>query len=416
MTSLEVYFGLRFDPTLLFNYLTTVAARAPELETLSFLNVCVRHAHSREQLAIHVNDPELLRAFGLLQRFGSLRLLGMDGSFLTLNILDIIGDLPLLHDLIVYGLCRRRAPYTLPPAQSVEKRKGKFRALKSLLLYWAKVDTVESFLQIYLHEPNHSLLDVRFSTPDRIGEARNFEWLSLANGVQELEHLHVEFARTDGELADHNLTGLKACRKLRSLNIDHTTYLTINQASFQKIISSWANLTELCLSNGGTFGQLGLSPEELAVHADLGRIDISCLGTLASQLHRLKNLEICVLACDTSRLNSKSKGRLEPFQNLCYLEFGRMSLVNWSLPGFNHNEAAGYISALVSPKTEFIVLALEEKSLDDLPATDGYQEWIPFAKDYSRFLRIFEKQVNECIKTRSDEMLLTARCGARADS
>ena len=119
----------------------------------------------------------------------------------------------------------------------------------------------------------------------------------------------------------------------------------------------------------------------------------------AESLPRLISLKISLFACATESTEpNNSEIHMTPkFQNLRNLDFGTCSFVNREVPGFGHDEAAQYISALLPSETLIdwagAAIILNEKR--------SYREqrdfllWQKFESDFRRLIKGFEQLVEE---------------------
>jgi hypothetical protein len=107
------------------------------------------------------------------------------------------------------------------------------------------------------------------------------------------------------EIPNESLVSLVVCKELLSLGLAHRRYFTIaDSLAFTKTLHSWTRLTTLWIKGveDDTEG-LGLTPNESCTYTGSG-VDISVLGLLARHLPKLKQLDVSLLACDTSILES----------------------------------------------------------------------------------------------------------------
>jgi len=140
--------------------------------------------------------------------------------------------------------------------------------------------------------------------------------------------------------------------------------------------------------------------------------NLEWLAIIKDHLPHLKELGISPSACPTAKLEQA----LWPFEKLESLTFFG-AFHNFKVTGFNHQEAARYVSSFLPTNGNFVFP--EDRSLqDELGDQMAFEEeeeegdeWVDYCREYDGFVQMFEGMVKACVGARLDE---NARIAKRA--
>jgi hypothetical protein len=306
--------------------------------------------------------------------------INLDARLLSLELLDTIGDLPLLRVLeLRYSLVDELF------GDNVQPRRAKFPSLAHLKIK-GEIDLLNIYFETYFSFDTVPLskLDITMdSTPDRVDDLAFLENISGTLKEIDLDMLLLEFP-----LQFRYLDRLTACTELTSIVVSHCLFISFQGFDAARL-GCCQNLTMLDLRKRG--GGMLVLEEDLPALDPWGftslqpdGADIYFLSILAENLLRLTKLCITIVASPT-RVPTPDTVR---FQRLEFLIFGPGSFVNHQQPGFDEDEAAGYISDLVLPET-----VIDLDFIDDYDHPMGIQdgdddfnlEWKTFTKEHNDF-------------------------------
>lgn len=115
---------------------------------------------------------------------------------------------------------------------------------------------------------------------------------------------------------------------------------------------------------------------------------------IGDYLPKIKDITISVIARDGKDLAPDN--RIRCLKSLRTLTF-TSSLLNRKRSGFNTQDAARFISALISPETTFTMQEL------DLEGFGPDEPWLSFMTDYNKFAEELEGRVAEYMEVRKGE-------------
>jgi hypothetical protein len=303
----------------------------------------------------------------IITNFGkmvSLKTLALSPTFVSINLLDTIGDLPDLRDLTIGN----RFEYVPSSPNLIDHagRKGKFTSLERLEIRGTG-DLLAAVFRAYLSHPLIFLsnLELRLDGPVADSNALAF----LREVPQSVRYFELLIIPRHSPMPFQLLQPLAACdAKLTTLRVVHPFFLSFKDSD-RMFLQHWQNVTDLLLWKSDE-DEVLLPPSLMGFPEGVpyyspseGEADIYTLGLIAECLPNLVDLGISVLACVTRSIDSGEP--IVTFRKLKKLYFGPISFMNWQLAGFDRTEAARYIVAMVPSGTEIDLSFAREYGVPD---------------------------------------------------
>jgi hypothetical protein len=369
-----------------FRNMSIIAQNAPTLRSLSV------HYHMRLPPP-QANQCPLRDSLNVLEAMRSLEELAIDPVSINLTLFDAIGELKHLKSLKLRGYPTASEFMSSNSVASIRSA-GKFPVLESLDVE-DKVTTVNGILNTYFSAPNHPLNALLVTISHGPMTERHFA--TLETSFKRCEKLHIIFNNHQNEaLTKRHLSCLSDCKSLTEFVVTHPSHISVAGTEISEIFKSCTNLRILRLRMSRK-RNMTYAEYKQVLQDQNPRLDISCLDVFAATLPHLRHLELSVLACDTSRLPS---GRtLSAFKRLETLHLSDYSLLNWNVIPFDQHQAAGYISALLRPETDFRCPPYLLVSL----ANTGNGQRSESRVNFDNFIRGFEEQVTNYVQIRTDQ-------------
>lgn len=316
-----------------------------------------------------------------------LNMLSLDPDSITVQLLDTIGDLPDLRSLYASCWNGSGSESVKFPEANLEKRTAKFPRLKNLRLS-INSESLKKLMDTYFQSQT-SIIDLRLRIADDSAEPTSFNFITAFNKIQILQ-LDLGQIKSQPPIGDW-LTVLTKCNRLTKLQIDVWQRLTFERHQLSTLLESCGSITVLILLEKREVEASGVRSSTNSANAPfrpplgLG-LDLSCLDIISQHLHKLKDLRLSIVACDTSSLLPDSK--VTRMKTLKRLQL-KTSFMNWKFDGFKCHHASRYISAIISPAASFEMLSLNLKNFPGV--------WKSYASGYNTFLSEFKELVENYI-------------------
>jgi len=383
--------GREQSPDTLFRYFDMIARRTNRLKSLQvLLALSEEDQQSVRQTLQGQRVCDLSHSLDIFRRLTSLTKLSLYPALCSIDILDVIGDLPHLATLKLIDIESDTAAVSFPSSlKNPRRRYGKFRNIKEL---WIQTTlwSMDVFFGLFFSDATLSSLEIiNIELRDNPTSTRDFEVLARAGrNLKDLTLTVTGNPQTQLDIA--LLSGIGLCPLLESLTILHPKFLTLDK-DFD-LSHCWPQLKRLELDRYSGILGLGLSPDELTQYDGPG-LSYSSLGQLAKCLPNLDQLKICMIIGPTYDLPGIESEDFQPFQNLSRLEFSN-SFFNWKVNGYLPT-AIGYITALIPlnccpyPHPGNFRLQLAGILAGDLAVWKRFQaEWDGYIEDMASHFRV----------------------------
>jgi hypothetical protein len=286
----------------------------------------------------------------------------------------------------------------------IEIRSGMFGSLEELQIF-TDPHSLRALLTTYFAGSETRLSHLTFipeSNPFLEKKIERLDNATFSIISKSLQILCLDYPDLDdpGVLTAEEIPSLGLCGQLNNLSLKHPLYASISHTELNEIIPSWSNIRSLSITRQSDPFVGFDTAEQLRSYTGPG-IDMSCLELLSAKLHRLEELTLCVLACDTSTLQSDES--IHSFRRLKVLRFAASSFLNCDRPGFDGCRAAKYIGAVVTPTTE---VWGERLDMTEVPFDDDWRR--EYAAGFDPFFQEFIKQIENLVEIRKSQTRLAS--------
>lgn len=377
---------------LLYGCFKGIISRSSHLKDLTLYNSRTFEGH------LHPEDNEhLSSSIPLLKTLTSLETLRVDPEWVTVELLDALGSLPMLR---CFEAFHTSSPIVTANLNIAARPKNTIK-LSNLLSFSLQsgFSNLNRIVKRYLTgDERSSLQRLTFASPEPSANVDDFEFIGLVSKT--LRDFRLEqFDEMSQPPSVDCLAPFVECKSLTVLHLQTYRRLDYGEPAFTQLLMYCPGLEELELSELELqYGRSALSGTPSQIEEENGSgLHLSLLQAIGRHLPKIKIVKISVIACDANELASDDQiHRMKCLESLIF----SASLLNRRRPGFSAGKAARFISALIMPRTTFQV--------SRLPAEDfGPEEsWLKFVHDYNKFAEKLEERVSDYVEIRKGEHLV----------
>lgn len=373
LTSLSLEFRLNSDqlPYILSSYFSIlVTPRFKVLEQLSIREGFLPprpHQRNPPKTTTPLMSPELITHFSQLH---SLRSLSLDPIFVSIELLNVVGELPVLKELKLNGQEESR-PRNLELGDVLDgysdesKREAKFKSLATLS---ADVNLKSLMALLGTMFPTRAfrgsgvLRRVSLAINGGSLDADGLQTIGLLpDGVESL--VMEAFVQSNSEegidvknFFAASLLYASGQRNLQHLSIAHYKQIIMDNGTLGRFLACWPSLRVLELKRICKGGRLDLPDADDSSEA--GYLDLTCLDVIARHSPRIEQLALSLRCGDASALRVDPSGTFHHLRSLSLVN----SLMDYYQQNFNQHEAAQYVSGFIArpgPGVEFSISQLK---------------------------------------------------------